>query len=229
MNNDKTVSLSDKKPVMWQQNPAAFLSEFKALTKTGIVISNLITAIVGFWLASYITNVSFMANWPVLVLTMAGSAFVIAGGYMLNNWYDADIDPVMSRTKTRSTVTGSISLNYVLWLGISASVLGLVLLLFTTEMAALIAFAGWFVYVFLYTMWSKRRYTLNTIIGCVSGAVPPLIGWGAVDPGLDIIAFVLFLIMFIWQTPHFLALAMKKRRTTRLRLYQCCPLYTILP
>src|SRR5699024_1634451 len=83
-------------------------------------------------------------------------------------------------------------------------------LLGTTVTATLIALLGWFSYVVLYTIWSKRRYTLNTAIGSLSGAVPPLIGWAAIEPRLDAVAIVLFLIMFIWQTPHFLALAMKK-------------------
>src|SRR5699024_5285884 len=62
----------------------------------------------------------------------------------------------------------------------------------------------------LYTIWSKRRYTLNTAVGSISGAVPPLIGWTAVDPNLHIIPVALFVIMFIWQTPHFLSLAMRR-------------------
>ncbi|SFB18435.1 protoheme IX farnesyltransferase [Lentibacillus halodurans] len=195
-----------------KRKAATFFADFKSLTKVGIVNSNLITTFAGFWLAIYFTNASFIANWDVFLLTMAGSALVIAGGCMMNNWYDADIDPVMSRTKKRPTVTGSIPLNRVLAMGILSTVLGLVLLMLTTIQAALFAFAGWFIYVFLYTMWSKRRYTLNTAIGSFSGAMPPLIGWAAVDPGLHMTAFVLFLIMFIWQTPHFLALAMKKSK-----------------
>ncbi|MEH7279907.1 protoheme IX farnesyltransferase, partial [Bacillus toyonensis] len=63
----------------------------------------------------------------------------------------------------------------------------------------------------LYTLWTKRKYTLNTVVGSISGAVPPLIGWAAIDPSLGHpIAWMLFLIMFIWQIPHFLALAMKR-------------------
>jgi protoheme IX farnesyltransferase len=64
-------------------------------------------------------------------------------------------------------------------------------------------------------MWSKRLYTINTVIGSVSGAVPPLIGWAAVDANLSVMAWVLFLIMFIWQPPHFLALAMRRAEEYR--------------
>ncbi|ALX50501.1 heme o synthase [Lentibacillus amyloliquefaciens] len=198
------------KQAVTKKKTATFIADLKALTKVGIVNSNLITTFAGFWLAVYFTNASFIANWDIFLLTMAGTALVVSGGCIMNNWYDADIDPVMSRTKKRPTVTGSISLNRALAMGVFSTSLGLVLLMLTTLEAALIAFAGWFTYVVLYTMWSKRKYTLNTAIGSFSGAVPPVIGWAAVDPGLHITAFILFLIMFIWQTPHFLALAMKK-------------------
>ncbi|MFB4167626.1 heme o synthase [Virgibacillus sp. JSM 102003] len=213
MNKVETTSspLIDNSAVA-KDKDVTLLTDLKALIKVGIVNSNLITTLTGFWLALYFTNTSFAANWGVFLLTMAGSALVIAGGCIMNNWYDVDIDPIMSRTKTRPTVTGSISLKSVLFLGISTTTLGLILLLFTTVEAALIGFFGWFTYVVLYTMWSKRKYTLNTAIGSFSGAVPPLIGWAAIDPGLHIVAFVLFLTMFIWQTPHFLALAMKKSK-----------------
>lgn len=185
------------------------LAELKALLKIGIVNSNLITVFTGFWLALYFTNASFLDNVDLFFLTMVGSAFVLMGATVLNNWYDADIDPVMNRTKNRPTVTGAVSLNTTLFIGIASTVIGLILLLYTTVLATLIAFIGWFTYVVLYTIWTKRRYTLNTEIGCISGAVPPLIGWAAVSPEPHIVPVVLFIMMFIWQTPHFLALAMK--------------------
>lgn len=188
----------------------SLLQDLKALIKIGIVNSNLITAFTGFWLALHFTNSSFLANWEIFLLTISGSALVIAGGCIMNNWYDADIDPSMARTGKRPTVTGSISLHTALFLGIAATVIGLILLSLTTLEAAVLAFLGWFTYVILYTMWSKRKFTLNTVIGSFSGAMPPLIGWAAIDPNLHIVAIVLFLIMFIWQIPHFLALAMKK-------------------
>ncbi|WP_077330137.1 heme o synthase [Virgibacillus siamensis] len=189
---------------------ASLFSEIKSLIKVGIVNSNLITTFAGFWLALYFTGATFAANWDIFIFTMAGSALVIAGGCIMNNWFDVDIDPIMSRTKSRPTVTGRISLNNALILGLSATAAGVIFLSFATVTAAVIGFIGWFTYVVLYTMWSKRKYTLNTAIGSISGAVPPLIGWAAVDPDLHLTAIVLFLVMFIWQTPHFLALAMKK-------------------
>lgn len=190
--------------------------DIKAVIKIGIVNSNLFAVFTGYWLALYFTENSFMANLQVFFFTMFGSTLVLIGASVLNNWYDSDIDEVMKRTKDRPTVTGKISLSNTLLLGISSTVFGLVLLYLTTVTAAIIAFIGWFTYVVLYTIWSKRRYTLNTEIGCISGAVPPLIGWAAIEPSLfHIVPMTLFLILFIWQTPHFLALAMKNCKQYR--------------
>ncbi|WP_100011079.1 heme o synthase [Lentibacillus sediminis] len=212
MNNVETPSseMIDKEAIA-ETHKSTFTADFKALVKTGIVNSNLITTFTGFWLALQLTNSSLLTEWTVFLLTMAGTALVIAGGTILNNWYDSDIDTVMARTKNRPTVTGNISLNTAFGLGMGATLAGLILLLFTTAQAAFFAFVGWFVYVVLYTMWSKRKYTLNTIIGSFSGAMPPLIGWAAIEPSFHMVPAMLFLIMFIWQTPHFLALAMKKK------------------
>ncbi|MCA0969407.1 heme o synthase [Halobacillus litoralis] len=190
---------------------SSLLADIKSLIKVGIINSNLITTFAGFWLALYFTGSAFTDHWGSFVLTMLGTAFVIAGGCIINNWYDRDIDPIMSRTQNRPTVTGTMSLTFVKALGISVSIAGFLILMLTTVEAALWGAFGWFVYVVLYTMWSKRRYTINTVVGSFSGAVPPLIGWSAVDPGLQLEAFILFLMMFIWQTPHFLALAIKKK------------------
>nr|WP_281270285.1 heme o synthase [Oceanobacillus arenosus] len=202
MNQDPAVSTSQKLKVLF--------AELKALIKIGIINSNLITTFTGFWLAIYFSNSSIFLHWGTFFLTMIGSALVIAGGCILNNWYDVDIDPKMTRTKYRPTVTGYFSLRNVLIMGLVISAIGFILLLFTTIVAVIFGFIGWFIYVVLYTMWSKRRYTLNTIVGSFSGAMPPLIGWTAISPEFSMIPLALFLIMFIWQTPHFLSLAMKK-------------------
>lgn len=212
MNNSRTVDSSSQEIVSQATvRESSLLADIKSLIKIGIINSNLITTFAGFWLALYYTGSSFTDHWITFVLTMLGTAFVIAGGCIINNWFDRDIDPIMSRTKKRPTVTGSMSLSLIKRMGIGVSVAGFIILLFTTLEAALWGAFGWFVYVVLYTMWSKRRYTINTVIGSFSGAVPPLIGWAAIDPGLQLEAIILFLIMFIWQTPHFLALAMKKK------------------
>lgn len=186
------------------------ISDLKSLFKSSVLIANVIPVFTGLWLALYFTDRSIADQWDIVSLTIVGSTMVMAGALVINNWYDVDIDTVMARTKSRPTVTGTISLKTVLVIGIVLSILGFVLLCFTTAEAAIYAFAGWFTYVVLYTMWSKRRYTFNTIIGSISGAVTPLIGWGAVDSAMNIIPIILFLILFIWQMPHTYSIAMKK-------------------
>lgn len=187
-----------------------FVADVMSLFKASVLIANVLPVFTGLWLAMYFTNTSFTKELDVVMLTIIGSTMVMAGALALNNWYDADIDAVMDRTKKRPTVTGSISLQVVLTIGISLTISGMVLLLFTTAEAAFYALLGWFTYVVLYTMWSKRRYTFNTLIGSVSGAVTPLIGWAAIDSVLHTVPIVLFFILFIWQMPHTFAIAMKK-------------------
>jgi heme o synthase len=189
---------------------STLISDLLALFKAPVLIANALPVFTGFWLALYYTNASFMDYLDVFLLTIIGSTLVMAGALILNNWYDVDIDTVMDRTKNRPTVTGNISLKVVLIMGITLSVLGFILLLFTTVESTIYGFIGWFTYVILYTMWSKRKYTLNTVIGSVSGAVTPVIGWAAVDSSFHIVPIILFLILFIFQMPHTFAIAMKK-------------------
>lgn len=199
------TSTTSKKPKI-----LTLISDLKSLLKGLVLISNVLPVITGFWLAIYFTGGSFSSNWTLFSLTIIGSTFVMAGALVLNNWYEVDLDREMERTQNRPTVTGSISMNTVLAIGISFSVLGFILLLFTTLGAAIYAFVGWFTYVVLYTFWSKRKYTLNTVIGSVSGAVTPLIGWAAIAPSYHIVPLVLALILFIWQIPHTFAIAMRR-------------------
>lgn len=191
-------------------NIRSIWKEFSSVVKIGIVNSNLITTFTGLWLALYFMGEGFLENLHIVFFTLFGSALVIAGSCSINNFIDRDIDQFMERTKTRPTVTGTMEAKRVLWLGIIFITVGTLSLLMTTVTAAIVGLIGAITYIFLYTMWSKRNYTLNTVVGSISGAVPPVIGWTAVDPDFHVVPLVLFLIMFIWQPPHFLALAMKR-------------------
>lgn len=186
------------------------IKDFFALIKIGIVNSNLITTFTGIWLALHFTNLHFLDHLDIVLFTLIGSSLIIAGSCSINNFYDRDIDHLMQRTKNRPTVTGKVNPHWVIVLGLSLIVVGLLFLLLTTVTAAVIGLIGVVSYVGLYTMWSKRLYVSNTIVGSISGAVPPLIGWAAVDANLDMIAWLLFFIMFAWQPPHFYALAMRR-------------------
>ncbi|SEN30951.1 protoheme IX farnesyltransferase [Mesobacillus persicus] len=184
--------------------------DFLALIKVGIVNSNAITTFTGLWLALHFSGMRFLGNLDIVFLTLIGSSLIIAGSCSLNNYIDRDIDPLMERTKGRPTVTGKIQPGKVALLGFLFIGVGSILLFMTTVTAGIIGLIGVFSYVVLYSLWSKRLYVSNTIVGSISGAVPPLIGWAAVDANLDLMAWVLFLIMFIWQPPHFYALAMRR-------------------
>src|SRR5699024_6738966 len=135
----------------------------------------------GFWLALYFTGATFSSNINIFLFTLGGSTLVIAGALIFNNWYEVDLDVEMKRTQSRPTVTGNIQMPVILELSIGATVLGFIFLLFTSMEVTLYAFIGWFTYVVLYTLWTKRRYTLHTVVGSLSGAVTPLIGWAAID------------------------------------------------
>ncbi|TRM11590.1 protoheme IX farnesyltransferase [Lentibacillus cibarius] len=193
-----------------KQSGKTLAADLKSLFKFPVLIANAVPIFAGFWLAVYFTGASFAANAGTFLLTIIGSTLVMAGALVINNWYDVDIDTVMSRTKSRPTVTGTIPLRAVLWIGITASAVGFILMMFTTAAAVQYTFVGWFVYVVPYTMWSKRRYTLNTVIGSISGAVTPLIGWAALAPVSHIVPIILALIIFIWQMPHTFAIAIRK-------------------
>ncbi|GGG17795.1 protoheme IX farnesyltransferase [Lysinibacillus alkalisoli] len=188
------------------------LSQVLAQTvKTGIIKSNLIPMWAGLALALYKTQSGLLDYaWAILLATL-GSACVIGAAGAFNNVYDRDIDAIMPRTKERPTVTGKMTVKNTMALGIILLIIGLVALFFASPLAALLGALGVFLYVFPYTMWSKRYTIYNTEIGSLSGAVPPLIGWAVVSSDLTHPAILgLFGVMVIWQMPHFYAIAIRK-------------------
>ncbi|MFJ8234862.1 heme o synthase [Ureibacillus sp. NPDC094379] len=180
--------------------------------KTGIIKSNLIPMIAALMLALYTYELDFVENIPNLIYAIIGSAFIIGAAGTFNNLYDRDIDAVMQRTKERPTVTGELNTKLILIVAIILLVVGIAILALTTPLAAFLGFLGVFFYVVPYTMWTKRRTIWNTEVGSISGAVPPLIGWASVAPDLWYPAvWALFIIMVIWQMPHFYAIAIRKQ------------------
>jgi protoheme IX farnesyltransferase len=179
--------------------------DYVSVTKVGIILGNLLTVITGMWLAAE----GSLLGQPVLA-TLLGTALIIASGTCLNNYIDRDIDQKMLRTKGRALAEGRLNPKNVLQMGFILAILGTGLLLTVNVLATLVALFGLFVYVVVYTMWLKRLHSLNTVVGSVSGAVPPVIGWVAVTNSIDVAAWILFFIMFLWQPPHFLALAMRR-------------------
>lgn len=194
-------------------SPSKFINlliDIKYLLKGKVLAANVLPVFTAYWLALYFNGENFTDHWVLFILTMAGSTLVISGALMFNNWFEYDLDKKMDRTQQRPTVTGSFSLKGVLIAAIAATVIGLALMLITTIEAAVYSFLGWFFYVVLYTFWSKRRYTINTIIGSISGAFTPLIGWAVIAPAAHVVPIALFYILIIWQIPHTLAIAVKR-------------------
>nr|WP_106783994.1 heme o synthase [Lysinibacillus timonensis] len=186
------------------------LEDFFALIKIGIVNSNLVTTFTGMWLAFQLTGGHFLQHLDLIAYTMLGAALIIGGSGAMNNYIDQDIDPIMKRTKTRPTVTGRFKPKVVLIISLSFLFVGEILLFTASIAAGMWGLIGILAYVVLYTIWAKRKFVSNTVVGSISGAVPPVMGWAAVDPSLSLGTLALFLIMFAWQPPHFYALAMKR-------------------
>src|SRR5690348_5691226 len=127
----------------------------------------------------------------------------------INMWYERDLDAVMARTRGRPLPTGRVAPDDALGLGVLLSIFSLLLMSLATNFvaAALLAAAILF-YVFIYTVWLKRRTPHNIVIGGAAGAFPPMIGWAAVTGNVSLVGVALFLLIFLWTPPHFWALSL---------------------
>ena len=147
---------------------------------------------------------------PVLGFTAILCIAIAAGGSAaVNMWYDRDIDAIMLRTRNRPLPQGRIEPQAALEFGCTLIFASVFLMgLAVNGLAALLLAAASAFYIFVYTIWLKRRTPLNIVIGGAAGAFPPLIGWVAVTDHLDLPALCLFLIIFFWTPPNFWALAL---------------------
>lgn len=175
-----------------------------SIIKPGIIFGNVVTLCGGYFLAVHSYGFHFF-NFLASLLGMIG---VIACGCILNNCIDRDIDKLMERTRKRLIATDNLSIEIALLYALAFGVIGFLLLyLGTNGLTLLIAIIGLLAYVVTYTLWLKRSSVFGTVIGAVSGAVPPVVGYVSVTGQFNLIAFVLFLILFCWQMPHFFAIA----------------------
>ena len=147
---------------------------------------------------------------PVLAVTAILCVAVAAGASgAINMWYDRDIDAIMRRTANRPIPAGRIRPQAALSFGVFLAVASVVMMGLATNMVAAAVLAGSIAfYVFIYTMWLKRRTPQNIVIGGAAGAFPPMIGWAAVTGHVSIEALVMFAIIFVWTPPHFWALSL---------------------
>ncbi|NNM44057.1 MAG: protoheme IX farnesyltransferase [Chlamydiae bacterium] len=179
------------------------IKTYLSLTKPGIIFGNAITAAAGFALAS-----KGHFNFGLFLATLVGISLIIGSACVFNNYIDRIADEKMTRTKNRALATGLVSIRSAILFGISLGVLGTFTLSFYTNLlTVLVATAGFFVYVVLYSN-LKYRSIYGTIIGSIAGAVPPVVGYCAVSNIFDTGAFILFLLISLWQMPHFFAIAM---------------------
>ena len=181
---------------------AARLSDYVQLARPRIGVMVLITAWLGMLLAGVAVEPSSVAAMLI------GTCFVAVGASAFNQLIERRTDALMHRTENRPLPAGRISVSEVWAFGTVVTVAGLICLgtLPTGPAAAIVAGTTFALYVFLYTP-AKRRTWLNTFIGAVPGAMPPLIGWAAARGTLTVQALPLFAILFFWQIPHFLAIA----------------------
>lgn len=181
------------------------LRAYVSLTKPKIISLLLVTTMPGMVLAQR----GWPSNWLILA-TLVGGAMSAAGANAINCWYDRDIDGVMKRTRSRPLVTGEIAANHGLAFGVSLGVVAFVLLWATTTLAAaVLSLIALLFYVFIYTVWLKRRTPQNIVIGGAAGAFPPMVGWAAVTGDVSLAGAIMFAIIFFWTPPHFWALALK--------------------
>ncbi len=179
------------------------IKAYCTLTKPGIIMGNAITAAGGFALASK----GHLDFWLFLA-TIMGLSFVIASACVFNNYIDRNIDAKMKRTQNRALVTGLISMQNAIVFAIVLGLIGIAILsLYIPLLAVLIAMAGFCIYVVLYSL-SKHLTIHGTMIGSFAGATPPIVGYCAVSDRFDTGALILFMMVALWQMPHFFAIAM---------------------
>ena len=174
----------------------------------------------------------YVAPGSLHPLVFIVSLFAIAAGAgasgAINQWYDRDIDALMTRTKMRPIPAGVMAPAEALTMGLVVSAMAVLLLGLAANWlaAGLLAFTIFF-YAVVYTFWLKRKTPQNIVIGGAAGALPPVIGWASVTGSLSFEPLVLFFIIFMWTPPHFWALALVKTTITLGQIFQCCRLLPV--
>ncbi len=177
--------------------------QYLQVTKPGIIFGNLISVIGGFLLAS-----KGSIDYALFLTSLVGVSLVVASGCVFNNVIDRDIDIKMERTRNRVLVKGLISAKVSLVYATVLGIAGFALLYFgANPLAMWLAVMGFVVYVGVYSLYMKRHSVYGTLIGSLSGAAPPVIGYCAVTNEFDAGALILLAIFSLWQMPHSYAIA----------------------
>jgi protoheme IX farnesyltransferase len=180
----------------------SLVGDYLALTKPRLNFLVVLTSAAGYYLGAVGPRA-----WQPMLQTVAGTALVAGGAAVLNQLYERDTDALMRRTRLRPLPDGRLTPDEARIFGLMLAATGLALLAFTANLAAAgLAAATLVIYLIVYTP-MKRRSSLATLVGAVPGALPPLIGWTAAHGTVSIGGWALFAIVFLWQIPHFMAIA----------------------
>ena len=187
-----------------------YVKAFFNLMKPRVMSLVIFTCTVGLLIAP--TKIDFTN----IILSLAAVALGSGAAGALNMWYESDLDSLMTRTCLRPIPTGKLSKNQALIFGILSSIISVVALyIFSNLIAASILAITILFYVFVYTIWLKRKTPQNIVIGGASGALPPVIGWAIATNGVSLEPIILFLIIFVWTPSHFWALSLYKTEDYR--------------
>jgi protoheme IX farnesyltransferase len=182
--------------------------DFYELTKPRMNFLVVVTTLVGYFMANHGED---GANWLRLMHTLLGTALTAAGASVLNQLIERDYDKRMPRTRNRPLPAGRVAPPEALLYGVTLGAIGVVYLAaFVNGLTATLGAITLLGYIFVYTP-MKRHTTLNTVIGAIPGAIPPVMGFTAVNNAITPGAIALFCILFFWQMPHFLAIAILYR------------------
>ncbi len=188
-------------------NPAATWRDFFEMCKPRVVMLMILTSLVGMFLA-----VPGMVPLNILILGSLGIALVAASGAVVNHLIDRKIDILMKRTHNRPLPQGRVDAKQTIVFAIAIGVTGMAILLFwVSPLCAWLTLASFVGYAFIYTGYLKHATPQNIVIGGLSGAMPPLLGWSAVTGSIEPDALILVLIIFAWTPPHFWALAIHRK------------------
>jgi heme o synthase len=183
----------------------SYVKAFFNLMKPRVMSLVIFTCAVGLLIAPIKINF-FDASFSLIAVALGSGA---AGA--LNMWYESDLDSIMTRTCLRPIPTGKLSRKQALIFGIIASFISIITLyVFSNIVAATILIITILFYVFVYTIWLKRKTPQNIVIGGASGALPPVIGWAIATNGISLEPIILFFIIFTWTPSHFWALSLYK-------------------
>ncbi len=200
------------------------MKSYFQLIKMNITILVVITSYLGYYLGLRYMGLVMIEyeSWIVFIYLILGTFISSSGACILNQYFEVEFDKKMERTKSRPLPTKAIGLNIALILGLAFSIIGPLVLFKINFLTSLISFLTIVIYVAIYTP-LKRYSSLNTIVGAIPGALPPLGGWVAATNQINIEGLFLFGILFCWQIPHFLSLAIIYKEDYKLGGFKMLP------